>query len=958
MFDRLLKPKWRHPDPRKRQAALETGNVPLEALASLASDDRDPTVRCCAIKRVDDLNLLAKLLQAGPPSQVREALEQRLQALLVTPLTQASPLEQRLAAIHDIESPAVWGFTARHADALEIRCAALERVTDTQLLCAIAIEDPVASARRLALERIDDPAGWEIVSRKARNKDKQVSRAARERLETYQKEQAEREAAAVMCQEMEDLLAAKSLKADSQARYQRLCSQWDRLTASLPSELSGRIDQARQASATRLEQFEHQLTERRAICSELESLLKRLQEGQEAILNQPSTLEEQLLALDARWLATVPEPSNDDPLSQRFTGLQQLLHQGMHRLGRDRARVDKLRDLIGQAQAALDEPERLNEGRIKQLQQRWSERDKPETQRLAQTLQDEFEASLQQLKERLNQQIKQRKKALEEAEQMLPELAESLEQGELERALSLRDRITHRLKKSKGIADQRRSAVQQGLHGMHDRLEELRQWRHWGSGHAREQLCNEIEALIGSVLAADEIAAKVRTARKAWQRIDHAEGPAEEALWQRFDQACSRAYEPFQQERKQQEEILNQHLAQKRQLCDELDAFERDTDWEQVDWREVDQYVHKAREKWRRIGPVPRKAGKSLEKNYHAVLDRLEARLSPERERELRRRRMLIARVEELAKSADLRAASREAKAAQEQWKPTVPLPRKQEQALWQEFRKACDAVFNQLREERDAADAQRQANLERKQAICNELETLLDQPDRTFREIHKRFDEHNPEWAEIGEIPRKQQAAIEARYEQIQQRLAALQHQEKQAAEQAKLENIRAYAELCAQLERALLDSSMEPAAREGLLTQAEQAWQALPELDPEYVQSLQARYELAGRALRGDDSASQSLREALPDNLQQRLHLCLQVEVAAGVESPAEYADARMEYQVSLLSDALHQKFEQSQSREQQLQALQIAWLQAGPVEPALWAKLDARFARAAGSTEQAQA
>ena len=36
------------------------------------------------------------------------------------------------------------------------------------------------------------------------------------------------------------------------------------------------------------------------------------------------------------------------------------------------------------------------------------------------------------------------------------------------------------------------------------------------------------------------------------------------------------------------------------------------------------------------------------------------------------------------------------------------------------------------------------------------------------------------------------------------------------------------------------------------------------------------------------------------MPDNLQQRLHLCLQVEVAAGVESPAEYADARMEYQV----------------------------------------------------------
>ena len=144
-------------------------------------------------------------------------------------------------------------------------------------------------------------------------------------------------------------------------------------------------------------------------------------------------------------------------------------------------------------------------------------------------------------------------------------------------------------------------------------------------------MCEEIEELIDSPLTPDEIALKVRTARKAWQRIDHAEGPADEAHWQRFDQACTRAYEPYQQERKKQEEILDQHLAQKQQLCNELDAYERDTDWEQVDWREADQHVHKAREKWRRIGPVPRKAGKTLEKEYRAVLERLDSHLTPER---------------------------------------------------------------------------------------------------------------------------------------------------------------------------------------------------------------------------------------------------------------------------------------------------------------------------------------
>jgi hypothetical protein len=944
MFDRLLKPKWQHPDPRKRQAAVESGNVPLEALAVMAREDNDSAVRCCAIRQLDDLALLTELMRSGPPDQIREAVEQRQQALLAAPLEQAPPLDACLASLRDGVSSSLCGYLVRNAIAVEIRSAALERVTDNRLLSSVAVEDPVASVRRLALERIDDPEAWEVVSRNARNKDKQLSRTARERLDAYRQAEADRDSAQQICHELEALLAADSLKPDSQARFQRLCGQWDRLVSPLGSELTSRYAETRRQVAAKIAQYEARLQERRSICTELEALHERLDQAQE----DQAGLEEQLQGLNERWQASVSNGADDDTLSQRFGELQQQLQENLQRLARDRVRVDKLRQLIGKGQAVLAEPERLDDHRIKQLQQRWSERDKPETQHLAETLQKEFDEVLHELKQGLNQQIKQRKKALEEADKMLPELTEALKQGELERALSLRDRISHRLKRSKGLADQRRNDLQQALNTMRDRLEELRQWRHWGSGHAREQLCNEIEELLDSPLSPDEIALKVRTARKAWQRIDHAEGPADETLWQRFDQACTRAYEPFQQERKKQEEILNQHLVQKQQLCSELDAFERDTDWEQVDWREVDQHVHKAREKWRRIGPVPRKAGKALEKEYRALLDRLEAHLAPERERELRRRRLLISRVEELAKSTDLRAASREVKELQEQWKPTVPLPRKEEQTLWVEFRQACDAVFNQLREERDAADAERQTNLERKQAICEELESLLGQADKTFREIHKRFDETAEAWSEIGEIPRKQEAAIEARYERIKEKLAVRQQQEKLAAEDARLQNIRDHAELCTRVEQAVLDPSLDAADRQALLEQIEQAWKDLPALDAEHTKPLQARFELAAQALGGDGEAIRTLQQALEDNLQQRLQLCLQLEVAAGIESPPEYADARMEYQVSLLSDALQQKFEQTKSRDEQLRELQIAWLQAGPVASEDRPMLDARFTR----------
>jgi hypothetical protein len=959
MFDRLLKPKWQHPDPRKRRAALETGQLPPDALATLAREDQDAAVRCAAIQRLEDLNLLLALLQTKPVAEVCEAVEKRQQALLSRPLEQSPSLEERLAIIRRLDSNRVCGFLARHADSIEIRSAALEQLTDTQQLCAVAIEDPVAAVRRKALERIDDPAGWEIVSRDARNKDKQISRTARERLEAFRQARADQQTAAQLCAEMQTLLEASNLQTDAQARFQQLCTRWDRLAASLPAELETRFANLRQQLAVKVDAFEAVLNERRQICSELERLLEQIRQGQEATADFAAQLNPQREGLAQRWQATAPTLQADDLLTQRFAALQQQLHQEAQRITRDSRRIGAQRQLIARAEAALQQPDRLDDKRIKELQQRWQQLEKAESQRLQQVMQDEFDSVLNKVREQLNHQMKQRKKALDEAERLLPELETALQQGELERALSLRDRITHRLKKSKGAAEPRRRVVQQHLHAMHDSLEEMRQWRHWGSGHAREHLCHEIEELIGSPLSPDEIASKVRTARKAWQRIDQAEGPAEESLWERFDKACTSAYEPYQQERQKQEAILQQHLGQKQQLCAELEAFERDTDWENIaDWREVDQQVHKARERWRRIGGVPRKAGKPLEKSYHAVLDRLEQHLAPERERELRRRRLLIARVEELAKSPDLRGASREVKEAQEQWKPTVPLPRKEEQALWQAFRGACDKVFDQLREQREAADAERQANLAHKQNLCTELESLLDQPELSFPEIHKRFDAASEVWQEIGEIPRKQSSAIEARFEAIKQRLAERQQQEAKAARDAEMAMIRERSRLCERLEQGALDGVLEASARQDLLQEIRQTWEALPALEASYAKPLEARYSLACRALEGDQQAQEQLQLTLVENLQQRLQLCLQMEVTAGVDSPPEYADRRMEYQVSLLSEALHQKFDEEQSRSEKLRDLQIDWLLAGPVQGEERDNLEGRVARVFESARQATA
>jgi hypothetical protein len=394
------------------------------------------------------------------------------------------------------------------------------------------------------------------------------------------------------------------------------------------------------------------------------------------------------------------------------------------------------------------------------------------------------------------------------------------------------------------------------------------------------------------------------------------------------------------------------HFDQKQALCRELDAFERDTDWKQVDWQAADQRVRKARERWRRIGAVPGKAHRALEKNYREVLERLESHLGKERERELQRRRALIATVEQLATSPDGRTAGRAVKEAQATWKPTVQAARQVEQSLWKQFRSACDAVFQHTRERREAADAEQQTNLERKTALCAELEALLENADTDFRDIAKRFGKSRSEWAGIGIIPRKVQRTMQARYEALEKCFVQRQQQEAMAAEELVQQGLRARSRLCQCLEAEVLESTREAASRQALVEETRHEWQALATLDACHDKVLRERLDLASRVLGGDDQARQILLDSLPKNLDKHLELCLQVEIAAGIDSPAEFTQARMQFQVSRLADAMHHKLEEPRSRHDQLRDLQMAWYQAGPVPLESQGSLESRFEHAFAS------
>jgi hypothetical protein len=128
------------------------------------------------------------------------------------------------------------------------------------------------------------------------------------------------------------------------------------------------------------------------------------------------------------------------------------------------------------------------------------------------------------------------------------------------------------------------------------------------------------------------------------------------------------------------------------------------------------------RQMWSRLGTIDRKA--QARPDFRQGAGRHAGAAVQQRKIEASKREQLIVEAEALDPSD--RHTLDQLRRLQERWQEqakALPLERKVEQALWQRFRAACDAIFAKRKESAHAADHERKAHLHAREAICKELE-------------------------------------------------------------------------------------------------------------------------------------------------------------------------------------------------------------------------------------------
>jgi hypothetical protein len=513
---------------------------------------------------------------------------------------------------------------------------------------------------------------------------------------------------------------------------------------------------------------------------------------------------------------------------------------------------------------------------------------------------------------------------------LLRQAQTALDRGGTARAARLRETIAEKLPQASGLPEWYARQVQQ----VDERLEELKDWKTFRVVPKRAELIERMQSLVGAEMSPEELARQIRRLRDEWRTLHRGAGEDPTPEWQQFNEAAERAYEPCREHFARQAEHRKENQARREALLERLAAFAAQQAGAQPDWSLMRQVIFEARSEWQQYAPVDQAVVKPMQVRFHALLGELQAPLDAEYARNVQAKRDIIARAAELATLEDTRQAIEEAKSLQRSWKTVGPVPRPQDNALWEAFRRNCDAVFERSSQAWAAHGAALEANQARANALCEELERMAGLTGEPLASAVKQLDELRAEFESL-ELPRASARDLRQRFRQGSDRCAqALRRSREEAARRGWTDLFAAAAEVRAYALAIATGRSADDC--ETLQASAKAAVAALAHAPKGTRALLEQQMDRAAAAASGADLAANEAALRL---------LCVRAELLSDSATPEEDLPLRREYQMQRLVASMGRG---ERATPADLDDLAREWLAVGPVEPAVHDALFARFER----------
>ena len=215
----------------------------------------------------------------------------------------------------------------------------------------------------------------------------------------------------------------------------------------------------------------------------------------------------------------------------------------------------------------------------------------------------------------------------------------------------------------------------------------------------KENIIEEAEAL----LEKDDLASaarKINKLHRRWKKVGNLPQRLEDKLWDRFKAATDAFNEKKSKNTDKLHEQEEEHYREKLELIEEAESIKETTDWDKGHKK-----MQSLMDKWKAVGPVPRKKSNKIWKKFKGAMDVFYDRrrehfkeVKEERKDNLEEKKEILDELKALGQHEDPIEAVNIAKKLQSKFKDAGYVPIKKKNKIWKQYREACDVIYDRFR--------------------------------------------------------------------------------------------------------------------------------------------------------------------------------------------------------------------------------------------------------------------
>ncbi len=284
------------------------------------------------------------------------------------------------------------------------------------------------------------------------------------------------------------------------------------------------------------------------------------------------------------------------------------------------------------------------------------------------------------------------------------------------------------------------------------------------------QVIEELKGLINNEESINKTFQEFRDLQHRWREIGLVPQAKMKNLWDTYHFHVENFYNYIKINKELRDLDLKKNLEAKINLCERAEEL-------LVEPSIVKAFntLQKYHEQWREIGPVPIENKEDIWERFKAATSKINKKhqeyhekRKDEQKKNLEAKTVLCEKVEEIneqeiANHKDWDAKAKEIMELQKVWRTIGFAPRRDNNRIYDRFRKACDNFFDGKRDFYSKNKELQQNNLQLKIDLCIEAEALKDSTD--WKKTTQDFINIQQKWKEIGPVPRKHSEIVWKRF-------------------------------------------------------------------------------------------------------------------------------------------------------------------------------------------------